>query len=855
MTSTAKKLTTKPIEPVEYLRRVRPKGPYHLVALKPNGGAVVSRMCADIHKAEQFNRQQVATGAQVFVHINPLKGAPPKGKARKDDVAAVEIIGLDIDPPSDLNGAGAGGAGAGGDLGGGGLDAWRQEQVEKLLNSGEAPFAIFNSGRGIHAMWKLHKSVSVARGDAIAKAINRFFEADRGAWGSDRIWRVIGNDNPKAVPVLATGVLHADWDRTVPIETLEDKFGAGVEDADVGDVGGAGAGAEASEGAEGVGGADGAGGAEAGEGEWFEGQEEVDPEEVFQRLPRHIRSRLDTPEIDTDKGRVDRSAELYWIVKHMLELGFHISEAYVAIDAYCAAAREKWQAHEIRHEVKRVYDKWVEAGCPRNHGPDFGLGPGYVDEKIVGGVDKLLDNVRARHAREARVEDDVAGAEDADGVGGNVGGAGAEGDKGRAQRGHRRQLTRSEYFDKLAEDDPRRPEHGGFAFEADIEVATADHRIKNVLPHKGQGFLVGQSMAGKTTAAVDLAVACAAKDQSFAGLPVRERCGVIYLATEAGIEDAKHKINASKIARGIDPKEKLPIIMAEYDEDLRFEKNMDRLISQVERLNRYALQPEFSFNAGVIIIDTTTGAFKFEVEPGNAEAKRAAEELRRLANVTSTAAIGIGHTGKDVTRGHAGPAQWKAAAEFQWMIVCEPDELGGQTDNHWLSVTKMRGGPAGHKCAFDRVPQLLDVDKYGEEFYDNAPVWDADRPWHEFPDPDGGGGKKRQRQTDSEGDEPARPKAPKGNTALRQAIKIVLDRGDPDDLKHKEIGGREVVGCSKNAIWIAFQNLYESDSGTNSNAALNRAIGTLQKRKEIYVECDSKKGAMDGYLYRLKEDA
>lgn len=87
-------------------------------------------------------------------------------------------------------------------------------------------------------------------------------------------------------------------------------------------------------------------------------------------------------------------------------------------------------------------------------------------------------------------------------------------------------------------------------FDGDASASPPPTLVKKLLPLTGVAFLGGQSGAGKTFVAVDLAVALAS-GSSFFGCPVQERVGVVILAGEGG-DTLASRVLAARMARGMD---------------------------------------------------------------------------------------------------------------------------------------------------------------------------------------------------------------------------------------------------------------------------------------------------------------
>ena len=167
---------------IEFLRKFRPAGPWLLTALHPDKKNHAPSVSArDDHDVAQF-LEKYAADHNIYFSVNPAKHNTDR-RAKKDDIAALEWLHIDVDPR------------AGEDLGG------EQERILKLLRDPPAevppPTAIIFSGGGYQGFWKLKTSLPVDDPEDTAlynKSLETVFSADA-CHNVDRIMRLPGTTN------------------------------------------------------------------------------------------------------------------------------------------------------------------------------------------------------------------------------------------------------------------------------------------------------------------------------------------------------------------------------------------------------------------------------------------------------------------------------------------------------------------------------------------------------------------------------------------------------------------------------------------------------------------------------------
>lgn len=143
----------------DFLNKYRPGGPWILVSIAPdkaNGAAIQTRTFDDASQAQAWAQVQNQTN-NLYFHVNRTNG-PLAVKAKKEDIAAVEYLHVDVD------------CRIGEDF------ESERERIKALLTSNlptgiPAPSLVIDSGGGFWGMWRLAEPLKVdGDADKIAKA-------------------------------------------------------------------------------------------------------------------------------------------------------------------------------------------------------------------------------------------------------------------------------------------------------------------------------------------------------------------------------------------------------------------------------------------------------------------------------------------------------------------------------------------------------------------------------------------------------------------------------------------------------------------------------------------------------------
>src|SRR5262249_14726140 len=178
---------------VKFLKLLRPKGPWLLVAIHPDGGKIPGTDRTAVGLTATTPKQVDAFVAQhngrhnIYYSLNPTKSAMNK-KSAKADIAWIEFLFCDLDPKEGERPAKA-------------KARYRTAmEYETLIGTVPAPGVIIDSGNGWQALWPLRKRLpatpeNIARVEALNGAIMVLLGGTGETRNIDRILRVPGTTN------------------------------------------------------------------------------------------------------------------------------------------------------------------------------------------------------------------------------------------------------------------------------------------------------------------------------------------------------------------------------------------------------------------------------------------------------------------------------------------------------------------------------------------------------------------------------------------------------------------------------------------------------------------------------------
>ncbi|NDB69723.1 MAG: hypothetical protein EB015_17305, partial [Methylocystaceae bacterium] len=250
----------------------------------------------------------------------------------------------------------------------------------------------------------------------------------------------------------------------------------------------------------------------------------------------------------------------------------------------------------------------------------------------------------------------------------------------------------------------------GFIFDGDILPKPPPELVKRLVPASGICFIGGQSGAGKTFIAVDLATSLAS-GVAFLSHNIVERVGVAILAGEGA------QTLASRISVARDKKVQNTLLPIAWLADVPNLANRRELKNMIQRLR--CVDQEFRARHGVrlgaVICDTLAACFAIEDENDNAKAAGVLRSLKLIADQLNLVVIPIHHYGKAADTGLRGASAWHAGSDVVLSVQADRDQISGTCDNRRLSLAKSRYAPEGLKAPFELCYVKIGENDAGEE--------------------------------------------------------------------------------------------------------------------------------------------
>ena len=251
----------------------------------------------------------------------------------------------------------------------------------------------------------------------------------------------------------------------------------------------------------------------------------------------------------------------------------------------------------------------------------------------------------------------------------------------------------------------------GVVFDGDSTITQAPEFVEGMLPATGVGFLGGQSGAGKTFVAIDLAVALCTK-QEFLGRRVRERVGVVVIAAE-GAGTIPVRLEVARRHR--EAPNRLPFATIADTVNLSDPKEVAAVTVRLLEIDR-RFQDLHGCRLGIIIVDTIAAAFLQKDENDNAEGARIIRTLRMLSECCKALVLAVHHYGKAAETGLRGASSLRAGADAVISVLGDRNEILGTCKNRSVAVAKSRTGSEGPVSGFELQSINVGVNDYGEEY-------------------------------------------------------------------------------------------------------------------------------------------
>ena len=250
----------------------------------------------------------------------------------------------------------------------------------------------------------------------------------------------------------------------------------------------------------------------------------------------------------------------------------------------------------------------------------------------------------------------------------------------------------------------------GFELDSDKPFSLPPSIIKGLAPRNGIAFIGGQSGAGKTFVAVDIAVSLST-GQPFFGKRVKEKVGVIIIAGE-GAQTLQPRITTAKKARSIHTP--LPIAWTDTFPDFTKAEEVKAFILKLKRMKQRMLE-QYGVRMGCIVIDTLAAVFNLADENDNSEASKIIRAMKVIGDELDALVMPVHHYGKGAETGLRGASAWRAGSDSVLSITADRNQLTGLVTDHSLWLAKSRVGEEGPVGAFALRVMLLGHDEDGDE--------------------------------------------------------------------------------------------------------------------------------------------
>ena len=251
----------------------------------------------------------------------------------------------------------------------------------------------------------------------------------------------------------------------------------------------------------------------------------------------------------------------------------------------------------------------------------------------------------------------------------------------------------------------------GFMFDGEAPQDPPRHLVKHLLPAEGVAILGGQSGAGKTFTAVDLAVSLAL-GHPFFGKRVVERCGTLILAAE-GAGTLSSRIEAARKDRA--QGKPLPIAWLSAVPNLADPEEVRALLPRIRAVDE-RMRDTFGVRLGLIVIDTLAAAFALKDENDAAEAQQALRHMRMLGEPLSALVLPVHHYGKSEETGLRGSSAYRGGADAVLSVLADRNQVTGEVGARSLNLAKTRSGEEGPIAAFALRFVQLGTDEDGDAF-------------------------------------------------------------------------------------------------------------------------------------------
>jgi hypothetical protein len=323
--------------------------------------------------------------------------------------------------------------------------------------------------------------------------------------------------------------------------------------------------------------------------------------------------------------------------------------------------------------------------------------------------------------------------------------------------------------------------------------------VKGLLPRDGLAVLAGQSGAGKTFLALELA-SCLATGSDFFGHRVRERGGSLFLLAE-GVGTIAERLEAIRLGKLADEPlgEGLPIAWLALPGSLKAPEVQKAITAKIAEVAA-DMRDRFGIPLNLIVVDTLAAAFA-SGDDKNSDGVATAEMavLQKIGEAADALVLAVAHFGKDADTGIRGSSAYTASADAILAVLAEREAATGKVSNRRVAITKSRWHETGWHAGFDLCSIEVGKDEDGE------PVLSA----YVIPG--------------EASSEPIKPKRPtsKAVTILLQAYQaVVVDNREM--IRPYGSDGPEFVAVLREVLRAEFCRRYPSESDEPAKVAASK---------------------------------
>ena len=250
----------------------------------------------------------------------------------------------------------------------------------------------------------------------------------------------------------------------------------------------------------------------------------------------------------------------------------------------------------------------------------------------------------------------------------------------------------------------------GFVFDGDMPPIPPAQLVKRLIPKQGICFIGGQSGAGKTFVAVDLAVSLASGSSFFAH-PTLERVGVVILAAE-GAQTFPSRIEVAKGHKT--PGNLLPIAWLADVPNLTQPRGLRELINRLKAVDAL-FRERHNVRLGAVICDTLAACFAIDDENDNSKAAAVIRHLKELSDRLNVVVIPVHHYGKLAETGLRGASAWHAGSDVVLSVLADRNQVTGVCENRRLKLAKSRSEDEDWRASFKLSYAVLGENDDGDE--------------------------------------------------------------------------------------------------------------------------------------------